>query len=374
MRIPYARPSIGEAEVALVLDAVSNGWGSERDKHVELFQSEFASYVGTDYAIATSSCTGALHLGLAGIGIGPGDEIILADTNWIATLAPIVYLGATPVLVDITSDIWCIDPDRVSAAITPRTKAVIATHLYGNVADIKDLQRICEHHDLWLVEDAAEGVGSRYGVQHVGSMGDFGVFSFHGSKTITTGEGGMIVTDDAELYERTLTLSNHGRSRFESRLFWPERIGFKYKMSSMQAALGVAQLRRVDDLVAEKQDTLRWLNESLADIDRIRLNPSQPGRVSGAWMPTIEFCDLEGASETVSALRLRGIDARPVFAPLSGLRVSESRYQNSSAQAFHARAFNVPSPAAMNCQERHYLLSILRPLLQSAVRDRGVNA
>jgi len=154
MRIPYARPSIGQVEVALVLDAVANSWGPNRDYYVERFQTEFATYVGSSFAIATSSCTGALHLALAALGIGSSDEVILADTNWVATLAPVVHLGATPVVVDIKPDTWCIDPDQVAAAINARTRAVIATHLYGNVADLEDLQSVCDGHDLWLIEDA----------------------------------------------------------------------------------------------------------------------------------------------------------------------------------------------------------------------------
>lgn len=374
MRIPYARPSIGQVEVALVLDAVANSWGPNRDHYVERFQTEFATYVGSSFAIATSSCTGALHLALAALGIGSSDEVILADTNWVATLAPVVHLGATPVVVDIKPDTWCIDPDQVAAAINARTRAVIATHLYGNVADLEDLQSVCDGHDLWLIEDAAEGIGSRYGEQHVGSLGDFGVFSFHGSKTITTGEGGILVTNNPDLYERALTLSNHGRSRYETRMFWPERVGFKYKMSALQAALGVAQVGRVAELVTEKQETLRWLRESLADVPDIRFNPHQPGRTSGAWMPTLEYRDVNGASAMVSALRSMGIDARPVFAPLSQLGLAESRYFNRAAQVFHARALNIPSPADLSGEERSHLASALRSALGLPVSEGSLHA
>jgi perosamine synthetase len=363
MRVPYARPSIGQAEVDLVLDAVAHGWGSDRDRHIELFQSEFASFVGSEYAIATSSCTGALHLGLAALGIGPGDEVILADTNWIATLAPIVHLGATPVLVDIKSDIWCIDPDHVSAAITPRTKVVIATHLYGNVADIEDLQTICEDYDLWLAEDAAEGIGSRYGMRHVGSMGDFGVFSFHGSKTITTGEGGMFVTNNPELFEQVLTLSNHGRSRAEKRMFWPERIGFKFKMSNLQAALGLAQLRRVEGMIREKQHTLKTYASRLEN-DRVHFNPVQPGRISGGWMPTLSLSEANPrVAEVIASLRGCGVDARPVFAPLTSIRPGSGRV-GLQADYFFRRALNLPSPLSMTEEEVAWVVENVSRLLR----------
>ena len=161
------------------------------------------------YAIATSSCTGAIHMGMHALGIGPGDEVIMADTNWIATAAPVVHLGSTPVFVDILPDSWCMDPEQVEAAITPKTKAIVAVHLYGNLCDMDALLAIGERHGIPVIEDAAEAVGSVYHGKRAGSMSRFGAFSFHGTKTITTGEGGMFVTNDPDLYEQVLTLSNH---------------------------------------------------------------------------------------------------------------------------------------------------------------------
>lgn len=343
MHIPYAHPSIGSVEVDLVVDAVANGWGIDRNKYLNMFQAEFASYVGSGFAIAASSCTGALHMGLAALGIGPGDEVILADTNWVATLAPIVHLGATPVLVDIRSDTWCVDPECVADAVTPRTRAVVATHLYGNVADVEDLQAICEAHGLRLIEDAAEGIGSRYGERHVGSIGDFGVFSFHGSKTITTGEGGMLVTCNPELHQRVETLSNHGRSHSETRMFWPERIGFKYKMSNVQAALGVAQIRRVSELVAEKQRFLDAYRSAFAESNMGVVSPVQAGRVNGGWMPTLEL-RTPTASGALTRLADASIDARPVFAPLSEIFPRYGSRMNHNARRFFQHALNLPAP------------------------------
>jgi perosamine synthetase len=244
-RIYYTKPSITELEVRYAADAAANGWGDRCYEYISRFEELFKSHLDVKYAIATSSCTGALHMGLAALGVGPGDEVILADTNWIATAAPIVHLGAKPVFVDILPDSWCMDPELAEKVITPKTKAIIATHLYGNLCDMDRLLAIGEKHSIPVVEDAAEAIGSIYHGKRAGSMGRFGTFSFHGTKTITTGEGGMFVTNDPELYEKVLTLSNHGRARKQTKQFWPDMVGFKYKMSNIQAAIGCGQMENL---------------------------------------------------------------------------------------------------------------------------------
>lgn len=201
-RIYYTKPSITDLEVRYAFDAAANGWGHRCYEYIERFENLFKTYLEVKHAIATSSATGALHMGLAALGVGPGDEVILADTNWIATVAPVVHLRAKPIFVDILPDTWCIDPVKAEAAITPRTKAIIATHLYGNLCDMNRLLDIGSRYNIPIIEDAAEAIGSIYHGKRAGSMGKFGIFSFHGTKTITTGEGGMFVTNDDELYER----------------------------------------------------------------------------------------------------------------------------------------------------------------------------
>ena len=212
-RIPYTKPSITELEVRYATDAAANGWGEHCYDYILRFEEAFKTHLGVGYAIATSSCTGALHMGMAALDIGPGDEVIMADTHWIASAAPIVHLGAKPVFVDILPDSWCLDPALVEQAITPRTKAILAVHLYGNLCAMDELLTLGERHGIPVIEDAAEAIGSVYHGRRAGSMGRFGAFSFHGTKPLTTGEGGMFVTNDADLYERVLTLSNHGRAR-----------------------------------------------------------------------------------------------------------------------------------------------------------------
>ena len=320
MKIPYAKPSITQLEIDFVNDAIANGWGEQRNLYIDRFEREFAEHLGVKYSIATSSCTGALHMGLSALGIGPGDEVILADSNWIATVAPVVHLGATPIFVDVLSDTWCIDPALVENAITKNTKAIIVTHLYGNLANMSELLDIGYRHGLPVIEDAAEAIGSKYFGRRAGSLGHFGVFSFHGSKTVSTGEGGMFVTSDANLYEKVLTLSNHGRDKNETRMFWPAVVGFKYKMSNVQAAMGCAQLLRIGELVSKRQATLNNYKNELLPLGRLKMNTDQVGCENGAWMPTVVG---EGKQDSIELLfkrlRIEGIDARPFFVPLSQL-------------------------------------------------------
>ncbi len=344
-RIYYTKPSITELEVTYATDAARNGWGDRCYEYITRFEEAFKAHLGVKYAIATSSCTGALHMGMAALGIGAGDEVILADTNWIATAAPIVHLSATPVFVDILADTWCIDPALVEAAITPRTKAIIAVHLYGNLCDMDRLLTIGDKYGIPIIEDSAEAIGSIYHSKRAGSMGKFGSFSFHGTKTITTGEGGMFVTDDVELYETVLTLSNHGRAKGQTKQFWADTIGFKYKMSNIQAAIGCAQIERIDELIDRKRDILKYYRQHLACLPGISMNPESAGTINGAWMPTAVFSRETGITHNViqTALCSENIDARVFFHPLSSLPMFEDRRTNFNAWDIPNRAINLPS-------------------------------
>ena len=344
-RIPYTKPSITKLEQDYAADAVATGWGEKCYDYLMRFEKEFRQYLGSEFSIATSSCTGAMHMGLAALGIGAGDEVILADTNWIATAAPIVHLGATPVFVDILADTWCIDPERVETAITKRTKAIIATHIYGNLCDMDRLLEIGKRHGIPVIEDAAEAIGSVWKGKRAGSMGCFGIFSFHGTKTLTTGEGGMFVTNDAALFERVLTLSNHGRARGQAKQFWPDMVGFKYKMSNVQAAIGCAQLERIEELVDRKREIMAFYRKNLEHLQGLSLNPEPPGTVNGAWMPTVVFAqELNVTREKLmEAFKIENIDARVFFWPLSSLPSFHPVEQNTHAWDIPRRAINLPS-------------------------------
>ena len=361
-RIPYTKPSITDLEIRYATDAVANGWGDKCYDYIYRFEQAFREHLNVRHSIATSSCTGALHLGLAALGIGAGDEVIMADTNWIATAAPIMHLGAKPVFVDILADSWCLDPACVESAITPRTKAIVAVHLYGNLCEMEQLLAIGNKHGIPVIEDAAEALGSVYHGHRAGSMGRFGVFSFHGSKTLTTGEGGIFVTNDADLYERVLSLSNHGRVRGQVRQFWPDLIGYKYKMSNVQAAIGCGQIERVEELTARKREILAYYRNALAANPQIALNPEPVGRVNGAWMPTAVFTPQSGVTreKLQSAFAADNIDARVFFYPLSTLPMFEAGAAGVLAQSISGRAINLPSYHDMTVTEQDRVISVLR--------------
>lgn len=366
-KIPLSRPSITELEVSYATDAARHGWGDRCYEYIQKFEQAFSEHLGVNHAIATSSCTGALHMGMAALGIGPGDEVILADTNWVATVAPILHLGATPVLVDIRPDTWCIDPACVEQAITPATKAIVATHIYGNLCDMDALLALGRKCGVHVIEDAAEAIGSVYHGQRAGSMGVFSGFSFHGSKTMTTGEGGMFVTRNAELYEKVLTLSNHGRARHQAKQFWPEVLGYKFKMSNPQAALGCAQMERVNELVHRRREILALYQERLLQLDGVVMNPEMAGTHIGAWMPTVVFDAKTGvtAAAIIPEFQKCQIDARVFFHPLSSLPLFGCQTRNTHAADIATRAINLPSYHDMPVDEIDRVVAVIRAALHA---------
>jgi perosamine synthetase len=364
-RIYYTKPSITELEVEYATDAARNGWGDRCYEYILRFENAFKQHLGVSYAIATSSCTGALHMGMSALNISAGDEVIIADTNWIATAAPIVHLGAKPVFVDILPDSWCIDPDLAEAAITPRTKAIVAVHLYGNLCDMDRLLAIGEKYGIPIIEDAAEAIGSVYHGKRAGSMGKFGSFSFHGTKTLTTGEGGMFVTNDPDLYETVLTLSNHGRARGQTKQFWADMIGFKYKMSNIQAAIGCAQMERVDELINRKREILKFYKDNLECIDGVSMNPEPEGTVNGAWMPTVVFAPamVITREKLQEVFKSENIDARVFFHPLSSLSMFEDKETNINSWSIPTRAINLPSYHDIAFKDLHSVSDTIQSMI-----------
>lgn len=344
-RILYTKPSITEREVEYATDAARNGWGDRCYEYIFQFEKKFREFTGANYAIATSSCTGALHMGLAALGVGYGDDVVLADTNWIASAAPITYLGAKPVFVDILPDSWCIDPARIEAAITPRTKAIVAVHLYGNLCEMDRLLEIGAKHGIPVIEDSAEAIGSYWKGHHAGTLGAFGAFSFHGTKTLTTGEGGMFITQDRTLYEKVLTLSNHGRAAGQPKQFWPDMIGFKYKMSNIQAAIGCGQMDRIEDLISRKREVFAYYQKHLTEMAGISMNPERAGTTNGYWMPTAVFAPETGITRErlLERFKAENIDGRVFFHPLSSLPMFRPQPENRISYDIPARAINLPS-------------------------------
>lgn len=367
-RIPVAGPWITEREIAYVTDAVKTAWYGEANTYQRRFEEAFKTYVSRRYAMALPSATSAIHLALAALGIGEGDEVIVPDATWIATSAPISYVGATPVFADIEPRSWCLSPTALEACITPRTRAVILVNLYGGMPDMDAVLAIAERAGLAVVEDAAESVGAEYRRRRAGSFGDASVFSFHGSKTLTTGEGGMLLTDDEGIYQRALVLRDHGRAA-GGKPFWNQEVAFKYRMSSLQAALGLAQLERIHELVERKRTIFGWYREGLDRTKGVTLNYAGPMVMNAYWMVTAVFdaalgLDKEAAGE---ALSQRGIDTRPFFYPLSSLPAYANRPEAKAAAARNRHAYDV-SRRAINLPSA---LNLTRAQVEYVCRELG---
>ena len=364
-RIHYTKPSITELEIRYATDAAQNGWGDRCYEYINQFEEAFKQHLSVKYAIATSSCTGALHMGMAALDIGPGDEVIMAETNWIATASPVVHLGAKPVFVDILQESWCLDPALVEKAITRRTKAIVAVHIYGNLCEMNALLAIGEKYGIPVIEDAAEAIGSTYHGKRAGAIGKFGVFSFHGTKTITTGEGGIFVTSDEVLYQKVLILSNHGRAREQIKQFWPDTVGYKYKMSNVQAAIGCAQLERIDDLISAKRKIFEYYAERLSGLP-LKMNPEPIGTKNGFWMPTIVINSEVSfdRDELLNAFKSNDIDGRVFFWPLSMLPMFETKPENVVSYSLYQRAVNLPTYHDLTEAEMDRVISVVTGVMK----------
>ncbi len=370
-RIPVAGPWITEKEIQYVTDAVTNAWYGSANMYHERFEKAFAEYIGVKYAMALPTCTSAIHLSLLALGIKDGDEVIVPDATWIASSAPISYVGATPVFADIDLQTWCLSAESFEACITPKTKAVIPVDLYGGMPDMDAIHAIARRQNIAIIEDAAEALGAEYKGKRAGSFGDTGVFSFHGSKTLTTGEGGMLVTDREELYKRSQVLRDHGRQPGNV-MFWNTEVAYKYKMSSMQAALGLAQLERIDELLTRKREQFKWYKEELSGMDGVTLNVEPEGILNTYWMVTIVLEPKFGLNKTQLMERLsqRGIDTRPFFHPLSSIPAYEdseqahiARQRNKVVYEISPYAVNLPSALSLTQKEIMAVCKALKDIL-----------
>ncbi len=318
-KIPSAGPSITDLEVKLVTEAVQKGWYSNRNMHLDQFIKEFKEYTGLKYCLPVTNCTSALHLALLSLKIGSGDEVIVPDITWVASVAPIHYVGATPVFVDIDENTWCISPESFEKAITPKTKAVIVVDLYGNMAEMDRILKIAKKHKIFVIEDAAEAMGAEYHGKKAGTFGDISAFSFNATKIMIAGQGGMIATTNKKLFDKCEILSHHGMIPYNKKTFWSVEIGFNYLWTNIQAALALAQLRRVDTLISKKRQILGWYKKRLDGIAGIQLNAEPEGTKSSFWIINAILSKpyLIEKEKIMEEFKKAGIDSRPFFYPVS---------------------------------------------------------
>jgi perosamine synthetase len=317
----------------------------------------------------TSSGTGALHLGLAGLGVGMGDEVLVPEVSGVAVASAVRYTRATPVFVDVDPETWCLDPDSARRAVTSRTKAIVAVHLYGHPADMSAITRLARDFGLKVLEDAAPALGAEVGGRKAGGLGDLACFSFQGARTVTTGEGGMLTTSDEALFERVKLLGDLGRDPHRPAQVWA--VGYKYKMSNLQAALGLAQLERVEEMVAKKRLIYRWYRERLRGVAGISLNVEREWARNVYWMTSVVLDGSAAVSrEAVAAgLGRRQIGSRPFFPPLSSLPMFHSwADKNPVAYRVAGRGLNLPSGHNLTEEDVDRVCAALREVLAASCR------
>ena len=340
--IPVYQPWITETEKRNVLECLESSWISSKGRFISEFETRFAAAIGVRHAAAVSNGTVAMHLAMLALEIGPGDEVIVPTFTYIASVNPVLYVGATPVFVDSEPEAWQIDPAKVEAAITPRTRAIVVAHLYGHPADMHRLQAIARRHGVHLIEDCAEALGARIGGVHTGSWADISAFSFFGNKTITTGEGGMVATSDPALDDRVRRLKGQGLAA--NRTYWHDLVGHNFRMTNICAAIGCAQLERLDRILAEKRRVADGYRRAFAG-GPVRFHDSISEEMEhGFWMCSILVPRASQRDPLMAALAARGIETRPGFYPVHTMPMY-TRFPGRFpvAEDLAARVINLPS-------------------------------
>ncbi len=345
-KYPVYQPSLSGNEKKYVIDCLDSTWISSKGKYVSKFENDFSNYVDIKHATAVSNGTVALHLALITLGIGPGDEVIVPTLTYIASVNAITYTGATPVFVDSLKDTWQMDPEDVKRKISPATKAVMAVHLYGHPCNMDSLKRICEEHNLFLVEDCAEAIGTYYNNKHVGTFGDISTFSFFGNKTITTGEGGMVITNDETLYNRAIHYKGQGLAMY--REYWHDVVGYNYRMTNICAAIGLAQLEQIEHFIQKKKMLADWYIHNLKDT-RLDYHHCEKNAVHSYWMFSILTRNAQERDGLRKHLASQGIETRPLFYPVHTMPMYSHKYQKYPvAEDLGWRGINLPSYPGLN--------------------------
>ncbi len=356
--IPVYEPTLGGNELKYVTDCVTTGWISGRGTYVSEFENQFARYIGVNKATSVSNGTVALHLALMALGIGPGDEVIVPSFTYIAPVNAIVYCGATPVFVDSIADTWQADPADVRRRITSKTKAIIAVHLYGHPAEMDELCAIAKEHRLFMLEDCAEAFGTYYKGKHVGGFGDISIFSFYGNKTITTGEGGMVVTNDETLFQRAAHLKGQGLAKY--REYWHDVVGYNYRMTNICAAIGLAQLEQADTFIARKREIADLYTELLQGT-AYEPQREAAGMTHSYWMYSV-LCDAVEHRDIVrDHLKQCAIETRPTFYPVHTMPMYSQKYERHAvAEDIALRGINLPSYPALSNEQVETVANALK--------------
>ncbi|MCX6182219.1 MAG: aminotransferase class I/II-fold pyridoxal phosphate-dependent enzyme [Bacteroidetes bacterium] len=348
-QIPISAPSLRGNEFKYLVDAFLSTWISSTGSYIEIFEANFAAFCEAKHGVAVSNGTVAIHLALKALGIGRGDEVIVPDLTFAATINTVFHSEATPVIVDVEEDSWCIDPKEIEKAITPKTKAIIPVHLYGQPCDMDAIMAIAKKHNLYVIEDCAEAHGAMYNGKKVGSIGHIGCFSFFANKVITTGEGGMCTTNDFKLMELMKVMRDHGMNK--SRKYYHEVIGFNYRMTNLQAAIGVAQLERIDEFLQQRIALEQEYRTKLSTSNIIEFQRNDLGkRQKITWLVSILVKD-NYKDLLVQKLKEKGIDVRPFFISLGEMEIY-TPYVFSNTVSIRLSKTGLNLPTSLETTER----------------------
>lgn len=347
------QPSLSGNEKKYVNECIDSTWISSKGKFVTEFEKAFSNYIGVKNGTGVCNGTVAIHLALVALGLGEGDEVIVPTFTYIASANPILQVGAKPVFADCCEDTWQIDPKDIKAKITPKTKAIMVVHLYGHPCDMDSIMKIAQENNLFVIEDCAEAIGSEYKGKKIGSFGDVACFSFFGNKTITCGEGGMVLTNSDYLYERLCHFKGQGLARY--REYWHDTMGYNYRMTNIQAAIGLAQFEQVETFIQRKQNVSKWYKEKLRGLPIVFHDAV--GDVKHTWW----MCSILVASESErenlrNYLKEQGIETRPTFYPIHTMPVYAQKYERHPvAEDIALRGINLPSYPTLEEHDIDYI-------------------
>jgi len=349
---------LGGNELTYLMDCIQSGWVSSKGAYVERFENELAAWCGTQYGVVTSSGTAALHLALLALGIGPGDEVIVPALTYVATANVIIYTGAKPIFVDVDKETWNIALEQIPCYITPRTRAIMAVHLYGHPLDMDILQVIAQRYGLWIIEDASEALGAFTHGRRVGSIGHIGCFSFFGNKPITTGEGGCLVTDSALFAAKARSLRNQAQA---DSVYWHTQVGYNYRMTNLQAAVGVAQLERVDQFINARHDIVSWYGHHFMNVPGLSLYHEPSWGQSVCWMYSILVKPPFRMSRDalIALLKRYEIESKPFFVPLPCLPAYRDSRSYPAAECLAADGISLPTSVRLTERQVAYIANIV---------------
>lgn len=358
INIPVYRPSLSGNEKKYLLDCLDSSWISSKGKYIEKFEDDFCQYLGVRHATTTVNGTVALHLALLALGIGENDEVIVPTFTYIASVNCITYTGAAPVFVDSLEDTWQMNPQETEKKITMKTKAILVVHLYGHPCDMDSICEIAKRHGIFVVEDCAEAIGSKYHGRSVGTFGDIAAFSFFGNKTITTGEGGMVVTNDETLYDRVVHYKGQGLAKY--REYWHDVVGYNYRMTNMCAAVGLAQLERVEEILDKKRRIANRYVGKLKDLP-VKVHPEVGDVYHSYWMVSILVERPDLRDQLRAHLASNGIETRPTFYPVHTMPMYSRKFESHPvAESLGWRGINLPSWPDLTDADIDFITSKIR--------------